>query len=189
MSGRLKHRFQHLLKCLLHCRGGAALVEFAFAAPILILVYVSTFVLNDEISCSRKVTITARTLADLTTRYATMSTTNLATIMASSTQVLQPYSAANASVRVSELLVTSSTSATVVWSSSYRSSGTTTLAALGTGTTVTIPANMAVNGTYLIFGEISYIYTPALGLGAPTAMTIYDKSYMSPRLSNAIPLS
>ena len=182
-------RFRHLLKRLLDCKGGAALIEFAFAAPILILVYVSTFVLNDEISCSRKVTVTARTLADLTTRYATMSTTNLATIMASSTQVLQPYNAAHASVRVSELLVTSSTTATVVWSSSYRSSGTTTLTALSAGASVTIPSSMAVTGTYLILGEISYAYTPALGLGAQTAMTIYDKSYMSPRLSNAIPLS
>jgi Flp pilus assembly protein TadG len=128
-----------LLVALWRARAALALVEFAIAVPVLITLYLGAFVLSDEISCSRKVTVTARTVTDLTTRYASMTSTQLATIMASSAQVLAPYPVNKASVRVTELLVTGSTSAQVVWSQANAASGTATIPALTVGSTITPP--------------------------------------------------
>ena len=36
-------------------------------------------------------------------------------------------------------------------------------AARATGSTITIPAALKVDGTYLIFSEVSYRYVPAVG--------------------------
>ena len=167
-------------------RSGVALVEFAIAMPVLFTMYLGAFVLSDQIACSRKVTITARTVADLTSRYASITPTGLQTVMAASGQVMNPYTNGG-TTRVTELLVTSPTTATVVWSQSL--TGTTMSQGLLIGSVVTLPASMAATGTYLILGEVTYTYQPVVGLGANTAMTLYDRSFMSPRISNAIPLS
>jgi Flp pilus assembly protein TadG len=70
-------------------------VEFAIALPVMLLLYVMAFVLSDMTSCNRKVTITARAMADMATRYAALSTStsasnSVATIIAASEQVLTP---------------------------------------------------------------------------------------------------
>lgn len=176
-----------LLCALARCRSGVAMVEFAIAMPVLFVLYIMSFVISDEISCNRKVTVTARTVADLTSRYASLTQSGLTTVMAASQQVMSPYTSGTTTVRVSELLVTSTTTATVVWSQTQ--TGSTTTQGLANGSVVTLPSNLAATGTYLILGEVTYLYQPVIGLGTTTTMTLFDKSYMSPRISNAIPLS
>lgn len=170
------------------CRSGVALVEFAVSVPVLFTLYLGAYVLSDQISCSRKVTITARSVADLTSRYASLTPSGLQTVMAASAQIMQPYGGPT-TVRVSEILVTSPTTGIVVWSQTLNASATQMVTGLATNLVVTLPANMAATGTYLILGEVTYTYQPVVGLGANPQMTIYDKTYMSPRISNAIPLS
>jgi hypothetical protein len=126
-------------------------------------------------------------MADLTSRYASLTSTSLQTIMTASTQIMNPSTTGATTTRVTELLVTSSTTGQVVWSQTQ--TGTTMTTGLAAGTVVTLPASMATTGTYLILGEMTYVYQPVVGLGANAAMTIYDKSFMSPRISNAIPLT
>jgi Flp pilus assembly protein TadG len=176
-----------LLSRLARSTSGVALVEFAIAMPVLFVLYIMSFVISDEISCNRKVTVTARTVADLTSRYASLTQSGLQTLMAASKQVMSPYTGGTTTVRVTELLVTSTTTATVVWSQTQ--TGSTTTQGLANGSVVTLPTSLAATGTYLIMGEVTYIYQPVIGLGPTAAMTLADKSYMSPRISNAIPLS
>jgi Flp pilus assembly protein TadG len=162
---------------------GVALVEFAIVAPILLLLYLSGYVMFDALTASRKVAITARTVADLTARYSSVTTSDMATIMGASTQVLWPYSATNATIRVSEVQVTSSTSATVVWG---QAQNTTARAA---NSNVTIPANLGNTGSYMILGEVTYAYTAPVSFRGFKAMNLAQTIYMNPRVSNAIPLS
>ena len=46
-----------------------AAVEFAFALPILLLLYVAGYQISDAISSYRKVTVATRTIADLATQF------------------------------------------------------------------------------------------------------------------------
>ena len=90
---------------------GVAMVEFAFVATIMIFMYVGSTQLSDAINANRRVTITARALADLASRTPSdvgsrigeLTESQLSTIIAASAQVLHPYSPESAQIRVSEV--------------------------------------------------------------------------------------
>ena len=77
--------------------------------PVVLTMFLGTFVISDSISCYRKVTVTARTLADLVGRNVSPSSTptgaNLATYINSAELVLAPYNAASATLEIDELRV------------------------------------------------------------------------------------
>ena len=102
MAGRMLSS----LGALRRDRSGNALVEFAVAFPVLIALYVGSFVLSDAIACNRKVTITARALTDLATRYQSLTQNDATTILNASAQVMSPYAPANAFIVLSEIKVT-----------------------------------------------------------------------------------
>jgi len=170
-------------KRLVQDRQGLALVEFAIIAPLFLLMFLSGYVLFDALSANRKVTTVARTVADLTTRYSSVTSSDLSTIMAASTQILWPYSSSHATVRVSQLLVASGTSATVVWSQAQNTT------ARSVGSTVTIPSGLADTGSYLVLGEAGYAYTAPISYRGFSTMTLSQSIFMVPRKSSSIPLS
>jgi hypothetical protein len=44
-------------------------------------------------------------------------------------------------------------------------------------------------GAYFLMGEVSYPYTPQFGLGFISKITMNDRIFMLPRLSDQVPLS
>jgi Flp pilus assembly protein TadG len=162
---------------------GMVAVEFALLLPIFLALFIVGMGLSDGIACARKVTTTAKSLADLTARYSSVTSGDVTTILNASAQILAPYDASKATERVSEVQVTGTTSATVVWSRAANGN------ALAAATAVTIPSGMAATGSYLILGEVSYVYTPLFTFGAARQMVLYDAVFMSPRMSDSVPLS
>ncbi|HEX7753524.1 MAG TPA: TadE/TadG family type IV pilus assembly protein [Novosphingobium sp.] len=179
----MRGRILSLFGALRRDRGGNALVEFAVAFPVLVLLYVGSFVMSDAIACNRKVTITARALTDLATRYSNLTQAEAATILSASSQVMSPYTPANAVIVLSEIKVTGSTTATVVWSKALNGTQRTQ------GSSVTIPNGMAAVDTFLILGEVQYTYTPAIRFGITNPLELSDTIMMVPRVSADIPLS
>ena len=56
-----------------------------------------------------------------------------------------------------------------------------------TGSTITIPTELKVAGTYLIFSEVSYRYVPAVGkVMAATGVNLTDVAYTRPRQSTCV---
>lgn len=104
-------RLLNRLNALWRDDSGMALVEFAFVATIMIFMYVGSTQLSDAVNANRRVTITARALADLASRTPSdvgsrigeLKESQLSTIIAASAQVLHPYSLENAQIRVSEV--------------------------------------------------------------------------------------
>jgi len=161
---------------------GSILVEFAVVLPVLFVMYVGSFVLLDEFTAGRKVTITTRTITDLTTRYDIITTAQAKTVLAASAQVLVPYAGENMRARMSELLVTGPTTGRVMWSVvPDAQTSDATMPALASCATVTLPNAMAPVSTHLVMGEVNITYHPVVGLGAPTDMVLRDRSFMSPR--------
>jgi hypothetical protein len=57
----------------------------------------------------------------------------------------------------------------------------------GQSSAVTIPSQLAVGGTYLLFSEVSYVYTPTIGyVMAKGGVTLSDVSYTRPRQSTCV---
>ena len=181
----------HRLRTLARDRSGAALIEFALMAPVLMLMYCGAYVVSDMVTCGRKISLAAHTISDLGSQYASLTSAQAAAILTNSAYVIAPYSGTNASMRLSEIQVTDASHAIVVWSKAQNGS------ALVIGTIVNLPANMApidmqpnlltlTPGSYFIMGETSYPYTPAFGMGWLPSPVLYNRYFMLPRVSTSV---
>ena len=161
------------------CRGVAA-TEFAMIVPIMLIAFFGTVEFCSAVAVDRKVTIMARTLSDLTSQNIWVDATATNNIFAASTAILTPYSASTPTPlnsRLSELYIDPNTlAARVQWSVGQG------LTALAVGSPVTIPASLAVGGTYLIYSEVNYQYVPTVGyVLARSGIALSDVSYTRPR--------
>jgi len=165
---------------LLADRRGLAAVEFAFILPVMMVMLFGTVEFSSAIAIDRKVTLMARTLSDLTSQSppAGVFDTDLTNYFAAANGVMTPYTppiypAVNATI--SELWIDpNSLQARVQWSRGN--------APRATSTIVTIPPNLAVPGTYLIYSEVNVRYTPTVGyVMAPAGVNLSDVSYTRPR--------
>ena len=158
--------------------GGMASVEFAFVLPIMLAVLALVGVLGQALAIADKVTATARTVVDLVSRNASLSTTDMTTILNASAYTMTPYDTANLSIVVAEIQTDGGGNATVTWSAAAYS-GT----PLTVGSTFTLPAAMSVPGATYIYGQVSYNYTPVVLTPALSqTITLTDTAYFSPRL-------
>ena len=175
---------------LADCRGIAA-TEFAVIVPIMLVMFFGTVEFSSGVAVDRKVTLMARTLSDLTSQSISVADTDVSNFVAASCAIMTPYSAAPTNGTITELYVDPSTlQARIQWSRSATvdSSCNVTLATGRTvSSVVTIPSQLAVAGTYLLFSEISYIYVPTIGyVMAKTGVNLKDVAYTRPRQSSCV---
>lgn len=160
---------------------GVALMEFAIVCPILLLLFLGGTQYADAISCGRKVTITARAVADLTSQYAVLSASQADTILSASAQVMSPYTTGNALVRVSSIKINSAGAGVVQWSRALNGTK------LATNSTVTVPSTLAVAGTYYLYSEVTYPWTPQFTLaGLISSKSLTDQFLLLPRVSTSV---
>ena len=164
-------------------RAAGSAVEFALVLPILLSMLLGGFELSRLQAVSRKVTLTTRAVADLTTQNAILSTSDLNVILGASSQIFSPFSTSGLKVVVSELAISAAGVATVDWSQSLNTP------ALPQGQVEVVPAGLAQPNTWLIWCKITYSYTPLVTTVFGTTRTLSDQIYMSPRLSNSIALN
>ncbi len=172
---KISLRARGLFAGLIHdCRGIAA-TEFAVIAPVMLLLFFGMIEFSSGVAVDRKVTLVARTLSDLTSQSTTVTDTDLTNFTTTGRAILTPYSATPLVSTVTELYIHPTTlAARVQWS---RGS-----APRGSGTTVVIPTQLQIAGTYLIFSEVEYRYTPAVGyVMAPAGVLLKDVAYTRPR--------
>lgn len=163
------------LRALATDQGGLALIEFAITLPVLILLFFGAYQLLDASACKRRVTITTRAVADITSQNETVTPAKLDAVLAASTQIMTPYDVNSATLRVSEITVDSLFRPKVVWSQPLRTT------ALTPGSTFNaMPASMRVPGATYILAEVSYNYDRHLGNLIP-ALTFQQSLYMLPR--------
>lgn len=161
---------------------GVALLEFAFVAPVLLILFVGGYQLMDAMSAYRKVTRTVRTLADLTTQSTSLTTAQADQILNASNQVMSPYPTSKAVLRISQIQISATGVATVNWSRAMNGTGYTV------GSTITLPSGLVQPNTYLIYSEINYSYVPNIASSILGPIPLRDTILMSPRNSNSIPL-
>jgi Flp pilus assembly protein TadG len=155
--------------------GGLAAIEFAFILPLMLVLFFGTNEFSQGVAVDRKVTIMARTLADLTSQNTSVTTTQINNFFAASTAVMTPYPPGPVQATLSELYVDPSTlQARVQWSVG--------VAPHGVSSNVTIPTRLQIGGTYLIMAEVSYQYVPTIGyVMAPGGINLSDIAYTRPR--------
>jgi Flp pilus assembly protein TadG len=189
---RISNRVRSAASALSKDCSGIAATEFAVIVPIMLTMFFGMVEFSSGVAVDRKVTLVARTLSDLTSQSISVADTDLTNFFAAATGILTPYSATPTKSTITELYVDPATSkARVQWSkaSTIDASGNVALAASShsAGDVITIPAALAVSGTYLIWSEVSYTYVPAVGyVMAKAGVTLSDLTYTRPRQSSCV---
>jgi Flp pilus assembly protein TadG len=159
--------------------GGFAAVEFALIVPIMLLLFFGTVEISNGVAVYRKVTLMAHTLSDLTSQSVSVQDSDLTNFFAASTGIMTPYSTTPIAQTITEIWINSSLQARVQWSSGA--------AAQAAGTVVTVPAKLAIANTYVIYSQVSYLYTPVVGyVMSKAGVTLSDFAYTRPRQSTCV---
>jgi Flp pilus assembly protein TadG len=162
------------------CRGVAA-VEFAILLPMMLTLFLGSVEVSTGVAIQRKVSLSAHAVADLASQYTSISNAVMTgNILTAPPDIIWPYPSAKLQSVVSELAVDGQGNATVVWSDTLNGTARTV------GSTVTLPAGLAVPNTYLIMGEASYSYNPTYGYVLTGTMTLTDQIFVRPRQSNSV---
>jgi Flp pilus assembly protein TadG len=159
---------------------GVSAIEFALVLPLMLTLYFGSVEISQGIAADRKVTLTARTVADLVSQVSSINNSDMTNSLNAASAVMAPYAASNLQVTVTSVLVDANGTATVAWSDTMN--GT----ARAAGSTVTLPAAFAVANTSVIWGEVQYSYKPAIGYVVSGTLTLKDQIYMRPRLSSSV---
>lgn len=173
---------------LLKDRSGLAATEFAIIVPIMLVMFFGVVEFSSALAISRKVTIMARTVADLTSQGASVNDTDLTNFFAASLAIMTPYDKTPTNATVSELYIDpASGDVRVQWSkgAGARSVGSVVTAIVPTSLISRDPnTNVILPNQYLIFGEINYTYVPTIGyVMIKTGVTMSDVAYTRPRQS------
>jgi Flp pilus assembly protein TadG len=187
-------RLRRSARALRRDASGVAAVEFALIFPIMLVAFFGTVEICAAVAIDRKVTLTARTISDLTSQQqSTVASANLTGIFTYGIYILAPYPTSPLKEQVSEIYVDSNGKATIQWSQGATISGNTvTLVASSRNynddVTSVVPAALLVKQTYLIFSEIKYQYLPVGGgyVMSTAGINLSDVSYTRPRQSTCI---
>lgn len=167
---------------------GLAAVEFALIVPLMLVMFFGTVEISSGVAVDRKVSMVAQTLADLTSRYTSVTSTDMSNFRAIAAAMMTPYSSTPLKATITQVYIDPSTGvARAQWSQGdYPRS---------LGSTVAVPAGLIsknssgaiVANQYLIFSEISYVYVPAVGYVMGTAgVKLSDQTYTRPRQSTCV---
>jgi Flp pilus assembly protein TadG len=173
-------RLVRRLKSLIGDVRGVAAVEFAMLLPLMMTLYLGVVEVSQGIAIARKVTLTTRTLADLSSRVTTINNADMTNILNASSTVLAPYPVSNLKVVLTAVEIKADGTNKVLWSDTLNGTKR------AVGSSVTLDAALAVANTTLILSEVEYAYKPTIGYVVTGTLTLKDKMYMRPRMSTSI---
>ncbi|MEH6694032.1 MAG: TadE/TadG family type IV pilus assembly protein [Hyphomonas sp.] len=159
---------------------GVSAVEFALIAPVMILIYFGCIELSFLMRIDRRVTSTSASLGDLTARLSTVTDQDMHEMFAAAKVMMQPYDAADSSLRITSLVDNGDGKAKVAWSDAYN------LTALAPGTQVTVAPGIVPSPGSVIMAEVYYTYQSPFAYVLQNERTISDTFYLRPRRVNEI---
>jgi len=159
---------------------GVSAVEFAMLLPLMLTLYLGGVEVSQGISIDRKVTLTARTVADLVAQVSSIDTAGINAALGAASAVMAPYPDNKAKITVSVVDIDANGNAKVKWSNSKN--GT----ARAVGSSVSLPTALNVKSASVVWGEASYDYQPSIEYVVSGNMNLTDQIFMRPRLSETI---
>jgi Flp pilus assembly protein TadG len=169
-----------LLRRFARDRDGVSAIEFAMILPFMLTLYLGGVEVGDGLAIQFKSTLAARTVADLASQYVSIDNAAMSIILNAALTVVTPYPATGMKVTVSEITTNSSGQGIVQWSDSLNGTARTV------GSSVTLPSALQQKNITIIYGEVTYPYTPSLGYVLTGTINIYESMYFYPRLSSTV---
>lgn len=166
---------------------GLAFIEFALVAPIMVTMYFAVSEISLAVGHSRKTALISRTVADLTTQVATVSTTYLTSIFTAAEKILAPYPSTDVSIRITSVRIDKAGKVWVDWSEVKNLSASVPYPVLGrcTDGSSLVPTGLKNKSTTLVIGQTKLKHKPVVGMVVKEVM-MEDSIPMIPRLSDAV---
>jgi Flp pilus assembly protein TadG len=177
---------------LLRDTRAVAAVEFALLLPVMLTLYIGSVEVSQALSVDRKVVLLSRTVGDLTTQSSRLAPADLEAILSAASAVLSPMNASTAKMRITSVAISGSGStdpkvpnkASVCWS--YHKNWAPLTKGTVLSTTELAAELRADPGTSLIMAEVELPYKPVIGYVVTGTMTLSEKIFMRPRVSNYV---
>ena len=166
---------------------GSAAIEFAFVAPLLLLLLLATVEIGRAVNIDRHFTMATATAGDLVAREeflgnsSTEAQTNLQSMMKSIEHIMQPYDASDLKMAIFSVRASTTDAADTRVEWVYPHNGADGPAKCAP---YTLPDGLIGKGGSTIVVESSYLFKPVFGDYVPGItgnMTWTDKSLHSPR--------
>lgn len=142
------------LRRLIVDRRGVGAIEFAIAAPLLIMFYVCAFEISVGVTMSRKVNRASATVSDLLTQSQTTNKATLDTMKTVTKTVIAPFSEDGYSMKITGIAIAADGKATVAWSRDQNAQQP-----YATGLVVTLPSSLEAKSTFIVRTELTVPHT------------------------------
>jgi Flp pilus assembly protein TadG len=170
----------------LSSRRGAAFVEFAVIAPLLLLLFLGTFEVTRVVRTMMKATNAAQTYANLVANLGGLSLATLSDYCTGARTVMTPFDQSPFSAAIAGLSSANGTSWTQMWhDTSSCGSGVSSIA----GTTLASNAGVVpkFTGDAVIVVKSQYDYQSPITYVLPASQTLTDTAFARPRANSPIP--
>lgn len=154
---------------------GISAVEFAFIAPVMVLIYFGCIELSLLMRADRRVTTTASSLGDLTARLVTVSDTDMQELYNAATVLMSPYPANTARMRITSVVDDGDGETRVAWSDGFN------MTPYSEDALITIPEGLVASPGSVIVAEVEFEYVSTLGFVLDASQTLEDTFYLRPR--------
>jgi Flp pilus assembly protein TadG len=173
---------------LLKDRSGIAATEFAVIVPIMLVMFFGTVEFSSGVAIDRKVTLMARTLANLASQGQTVSVPIIDNFRSANLAIMYPYPPAPTNTTISELYIDPATGvARVQWSHGSAPRAKSTPVAIPPSLIALDANGKIIANQYLLFSEVNYLYQPTVGyVMAPSGVSLSDVAYTRPRQSPCV---
>jgi Flp pilus assembly protein TadG len=148
--------------------------------PLMVTLYLGAVEISQGVSINRKVTLTARTVADLASQVSSINNSEMTNLLNAASSVMAPFAVAQLKVTVSAVSIDANGVAKVSWSDTLNGTKR------AVNATVSLPTALNVPNSQLIWSEVSYNYIPTIGYVISGALNLADHIYMRPRLSDTV---
>lgn len=177
-------------------RRGAAAIEFAFVAPVLLVLYMMTMEIAQAIDTNKKVGRMASLTADLVTQEQDVAKSEIDAIMKIGDAVLKPYARSKPTIELDAIAIDSTKKATIAWSRKYVNGAASANTAAGTVIT-DLPAKLLVADSFLVRARAKLSYAPMVAWFAynaadhlwttsNTAINMGQEYYLRPRIASSV---
>ena len=177
-------------------RRGVAAIEFAFIAPVLLILYFLTMEASHAIETSKKVSRISSMVGDLIAQQTRVNPTTIEDILKIASSTLQPYNRSKPTINITAIQISndSKTDAVVSWSYQALPGGSYGAGPEKKGDKTTVPAALKTKGSFLIRVSSSLEYKPVVAWGGreheagltsvfSRGITMGETYYLKPRVT------
>ncbi|MDK9722248.1 MAG: pilus assembly protein [Rhodospirillales bacterium] len=161
---------------------GAAAVEFALLAPLMLAIYLGVIELTSLLLVERKIIAATETVADLVSQESVITPDEVDDVITAARRIFDPYDTAQLTLNIASIRFNTDTGAPEIeWQRITSSSD-------GDSTILTQAVDMGKPGEGVVIAYLTYSHTPIFGILTGTVL-LDEISFLRPRLAPVVKCS